>query len=66
MFIGRVTETFDIEGRGVVVVTDTQQAQLPRDIPLKIGDPIELRSEGTVVLRTEVAGIEHSDPWQFK
>lgn len=63
MIIGKVDDTFDITNRGVVLVTDTQYAQLPRELKLKVGDRIELRIDGAAVLTTSVAGIEHCDPW---
>ena len=63
MFVGKVHDTFEIKGRGVVVATDTTYDQLPRELRLKIGDPIELRVDGKVILRTKVVGIEHCDPW---
>ena len=61
--LGKVLDTFDIKGRGIVVVTDTTWEQLPRDLKFKIGDPVELRMGGVVVLQTRIAGIEHCDPW---
>lgn len=66
MLIGKVVETFEIKGRGVVVATDTTYEQLPNELRLKIGDPLELRLNGKVVLSTNVAGIEHCDPWSPK
>ena len=63
MLIGRVCDTLDIKGRGVVLVTDTAYAQLPRDLKLKIGDLIELRVDGAAILQTKVSGLEHCDPW---
>src|SRR4051812_21866772 len=59
MFLGRVSETLDITGRGVVVAFGTTYEQLPQDFKLKIGDPVEFRSDGVVVLQSSVAGIEH-------
>jgi hypothetical protein len=61
MLIGRVVDTFEIKGRGVVVAIDTTYEQLPPDLKLKIDDPIELRMNGEVVLRTKIAGIEHCE-----
>ena len=61
--IGRITETFDIEGRGVVAVTDTPYAQLPAELAVRVGDPIELRPDKGSTVRTRLAGIEHCDPW---
>jgi hypothetical protein len=63
MLVGKVFDTFEIKGRGVVVATDTTYEQLPRELKLKIGDPIEFRVGKDVVLRTTVVGIEHCDPW---
>jgi hypothetical protein len=61
-----VIELFQIGGRGVVVVTDKTYEALPRRIALKIGDEVEFRQEGQIVLKTFVAGIEHCDPWTPK
>ncbi|HWG42734.1 MAG TPA: hypothetical protein VN688_08105 [Gemmataceae bacterium] len=66
MLVGMVADTFDINGRGVVVATDTTYEQLPRNLKFKIGDPIELRRNDVVLLRTSVAGIEHCSPWTPK
>jgi hypothetical protein len=63
MRIGKVDELFDIRGRGVVVVTDVTNAQLPKDLRLKVGDPVEFRVGGQPALRSITAGIEHCDPW---
>ncbi|HWG44582.1 MAG TPA: hypothetical protein VN688_17520 [Gemmataceae bacterium] len=63
MLIGMVSDTFAIKGRGVVVATDTTYEQLPQDLKLKVGDPIELRNNGVVILRTNVAGLA---PWTPK
>lgn len=62
MLIGAVAETFEIRGRGLVVATDTTYERLPRDLKLKIGDPVEFRSDGRV-FHSRVMGIEHCDPW---
>ncbi len=66
MFLGRVSETFDITGRGVVVAFGTTYEQLPQDVKLKIGDQVEFRTDGVVVLQSRVAGIEHCSPWTPK
>jgi len=66
MLAGKVVGTFEIKGHGVVVATDTTYEQLPRELKLKIGDPVELRVDGNVILRTKVVGIEHCDPWSPK
>ena len=60
-----VADTFDIQDRGLVVTTDKRYKDLPPWLALKIGDNIELRSEGSTV-RTKVAGIEFVDPWTPK
>jgi hypothetical protein len=65
MFVGVVADTFEIRGRGLVVATDTPYEPLPRDLKLKVGDPIEFRSGGRV-FRSRVVGIEHCDPWTPK
>ena len=65
MLVGTVSDTFEIKGRGLVVATDTPYERLPRDLKLRIGDPIEFRS-GCRVLRSTVVGIEHCDPWTPK
>ncbi len=56
-------DTFEIKGRGVVVATDENYEQFPGDLNLKIGDRIELRMGGRVILCTKIVGIEHFDPW---
>src|SRR4051794_9747187 len=61
-----VKELFQIAGRGVVVVTDKTYEALPNTLALKIGDPVEFRQTGRIVLKTFVAGIEHFDPWSPK
>ena len=65
MLVGAVADTFKIPGRGLVVATDTPYERLPRDLELRIGDPVEFRSGGRV-FRSYVAGIEHCDPWAPK
>jgi len=53
-----VSDLFQTSGRGVVVVTDKTYEAMPRTLALKIGDPIEFRQAGRIVLETIVAGIE--------
>jgi hypothetical protein len=65
MLVGAVADTFEIRGRGLVVATDRPYERLPRDLKLKIGDPVEFRSSGRV-FRSRVVGIEHWDPWTPK
>lgn len=60
-----VADTFNIQGRGVVVATDKRYEELPSWLALKVGDEIELRSDGNAV-RTRIAGIEFVDPWNPK
>ncbi|TWU09716.1 hypothetical protein CA54_49580 [Symmachiella macrocystis] len=60
-----VSDTFVIQGRGVVVTTDKRYEDLPSWLALKIGDDIEIRSESNPV-RTHVAGIEFINPWTPK
>jgi hypothetical protein len=55
MLVGKVTETFEIKGRGVLVATDTTYEKLPCNF--KTGDPIELRMSGEIVLRTRIDGF---------
>lgn len=63
MFIGRVLETFELKGRGLVIATDTTYAQLERELKvLRKGAAIEIRS-GEISLQTTIAGIELCDPW---
>ncbi len=62
MVVGAVADTFEIRGRGLVVATETPFERLPRDLKLKIGDPVEFRSGGRV-FRSRVVGFEHCDPW---
>lgn len=63
MFVGKVLDTFEIRGRGLVVVTDTTHEQLPVELRLHVGDPLEFRDQNVVVLRTRAAGVEFSDPY---
>jgi len=63
MFVGKILETFEIKGRGIVVATDTTYEKLPHDLRLKIGDSVELRMGGAVILQTRIVGIEHCNPW---
>jgi hypothetical protein len=63
MRIGRVAELFQIPGRGVTVITDTSWGDLPVDLRLKIGDPIEIRTGDSAIFRTVVAGIERFSPY---
>jgi hypothetical protein len=65
MLLGAVADTFEIRGRGLVVATDTPCERLPRNLKLRIGDPVEFRCGGRV-LRSVVVGIEHCDPWTPK
>lgn len=65
MLVGTVADTFEIQGRGLIVATDTPLERLPRDLKLKIGDLIEFRSASRA-FRSRVAGIEHCDPWSPK
>jgi len=60
-----VADTFDIQGRGMVVVTDKRYEDLPSWLALKVGDDVELRLEDNTV-RTKVAGIEFVNPWTPK
>ncbi len=60
-----VADKFDIQGRGLVVATDKRYEDLPSWLALKVGDDIELRSDGNAV-RTRVTGIEFVDPWTPK
>ncbi|MBA4031248.1 MAG: hypothetical protein C0478_10230 [Planctomyces sp.] len=57
-----VVDTFEIQGRGLVVATDMRYKELPSWLAFKIGDEIELHSKSHI-LRTRIAGIEHCDPW---
>ena len=61
-----VVELFQIGDRGVVVETDKTFETFPHNLRLKIGDEIEVRQNGVVLLTTRVAGIEHCDPWSPK
>jgi hypothetical protein len=63
MLIGKVSDTFEIKGRGLIVSTDTTVERLHKDLKLKIGDPIEIRVDGVAVLPSKVAGLEMCDPW---
>ena len=56
-----VEDLFDIHGRGLVVATDRRYEDFPSWLALKVGDEIELRTEGRIV-PTQVAGIEFINP----
>jgi hypothetical protein len=58
--IGNVVDLFTIRGRGLVVMTGTPLNELP--IPIRIGDPVEIRNGPALQLRTVIRGIEHADP----
>lgn len=62
----KVVDLFQIAGRGVVVETDKTFETFPQNLRLKIGDQIEIRQKGVVLLITRIAGFEHSDPWSPK
>lgn len=55
-----VDELFDIEGRGVVVVTDLTYETVAAS--LRIGDRICIKGSSGDSLITSIAGIEHFDP----
>lgn len=57
-----VAETFVLQNRGVVVATDKRYEELPKEFTLKVGDDVQLRSDGNTV-RTSIAGIEIVNPW---
>jgi hypothetical protein len=61
--VGKVSELFALGDRGLVVVTDTSYDQLPHNLPIRVGDPIQVSEGGRVVLTSSVLGIEHCDPW---
>lgn len=63
MFVGKVLDTFEIKGLGIVVVTNTTYEQLSQELTLTIGYPVELRMNGEVVLQTKIIGIDHGSPW---
>jgi hypothetical protein len=58
-----VADTFELSGRGMVVVADKRCEELPPWLALKIGDQIEFRSNDYGCLRTRIAGIEMGNPW---
>ena len=63
MLIGSVKEKFEIGGLGLVVVLDIFNEQLAENLALRVGDRIELQGDEGNALQTNVAGIEHCDPW---
>lgn len=60
-YLFRVEETFDIAGRGRIVVSDTKVMDIP--FVLRAGSRIELRLPGGEVVVTEIKGLEHSRPF---
>ena len=61
-----VVELFNIKGRGVVVATDKTSESLSSQTTVKIGDEVEFRRDGRIILKTRIIGIEHFDPWTPK
>jgi hypothetical protein len=61
-----VVQLFQIGGRGIVVATDKTLETFPQNLQLRIGDEIEFRQNGVILLTTRVAGVEHCDPWSPK
>jgi len=59
-----VADTYEISGRGLVVIVDIECGELPNWLALKCGDPIEFRGDSIPIIRTYVAGIEMLDPWK--
>ena len=55
----RVKETFDIQGRGLVLISD--RAKRECHFRLLIGDQIEIRNKNIPSVHTQVAGIEICD-----
>ena len=53
-----VKDTFFIETRGVIVMTDMPLVLWPRGLVVKIGDAIEFRRDGQTVLSTFISGME--------
>lgn len=66
MHLFNVRETFQITGRGIIVISDLDFESLPSNFKVKIGDPIEVVENSRIILKTSVAGIEHCDPWTSK
>jgi hypothetical protein len=58
-----VKELFELEGRGLVVITNKTYRQLDSRLALKVGDPVEFRQGERNLLRSRIAGIEISTPW---
>jgi translation elongation factor EF-Tu-like GTPase len=61
MLLFHVQDTFEIQGRGLVVATDCAIGDC--DFRLKLGDEIEIRNELRPWLRTRITGIEFADPY---
>ena len=53
-----VADTLAIIERGLLVIADKQYGELPSWLLLKVGDEIEFRSKGDILLRCKAAGIE--------
>jgi len=62
MFIGNVADTFEIKGRGVEVAIDRTVDQLPKELRIYVGDPVEFRSAGAALFQTTISGIGFCDP----
>lgn len=60
-YLFRVEETFDISGRGQVVVSDTKIMDIP--FVLRAGSNIELRLPDGGVIATQIKGLEHCSPF---
>jgi len=66
MFIGSVVETFEFSVGRFAIITDLTYERWPEGLKVQIGDSVELRAQGTHVVRTEIMGIEHASPWSPK
>ena len=61
-FAFHVADTFQIEGRGVVLMGDTSTTDIDSRFRFQAGDRIELRQAGHTLLRSHFAGHEFVTP----
>jgi hypothetical protein len=62
MVIGTVFDMLEIKGRGLLITIEATNEQLPRHLKVKSGDPVEIRVNGEVVLRSKIVGFAHLPP----
>jgi translation elongation factor EF-Tu-like GTPase len=62
MLVGTIMDTFEIKGRGLVVVVKSQGDRFASDVKLRVGDEIEIVHDAAAKVRAIVAGLEMSTP----